>query len=240
MRLKQRSSMALSAVIVIALFCTNALTNDGTPPEIFELIQDEQDIVVTLLIVEEGEPGISDEYDLVAHSSQSKEKLLNGKRFHPSNAMESTERCRRGFDRSEACASLPDKCPEPDGESGVECRGTPDPCKDCDGDGIPECPVWGSGLGFDSWCETVHYFEVINHCVPAGTASYSFSARDWSFRDSASIEVTGSGKKCTVPGEGDCSVTKIGAGNPGGPLALLMIGMGMAVFLFARRRSGQR
>jgi hypothetical protein len=224
--------------VVITFFCTNALANDGPSPDIYELIQDEQDISVTLRIVKGSYIGLSEKYNLVRNGPDKTVDVFRSKEFDVSQAIYNGLQCTRGRDESEACAAIPEECKGPDASELEACSDTPYFCSDCNDDGIPECPHEGSDDRWFANCEHAYFFEVIDHCVPPGTTRYAFTDNQY-FLDTASIKVTKSGEKCTVPGEGDCSVAEIGAGNPAGPLTLPMIGMGIAALLFIRRRSGR-
>ena len=193
--------------ILFSLPAIAALANDGTPPKLFELIQEGQDVAVTLEIVGGGEPGTGEEYDLVREGASGEVDVLVGESLDSSDAASSEVRCRGGWDYAEDCAE------------------NPDDCLDCDEDGVPECP-----LEYDGWCETAYYFEVIDSCVPAGGTTYTLSADGWSFEDSESIDVVDSGEECTVPGAGEtdgCSVAGVGWTGPGvwPALVLLLVGL---------------
>jgi len=200
---------ALLAGLLLTLPATFARANDGTPPELFALMQQGQDVEVTLEIVGSGEPGLGEEYDLVRDGSGGEVDLLVGEQLQAESAVSSEVRCRGGWDDSEACADNPDEC------------------LDCDDDGVPECP-----LEYDGWCETVYYFEVVDYCVPAGETTYTFAADGWAFEDSLSIDVVDSGEECTVPGGGDgdgCSVVGLGRSGPGVGPALIILVVGLAL-----------
>jgi hypothetical protein len=48
---------------------STALANDGTPPWIHELVQDGQDVRITLAVVSDGEPGMGESYTLTRNGS---------------------------------------------------------------------------------------------------------------------------------------------------------------------------
>lgn len=208
-------SVVFMVAVVPTLFCEQLLANDGTPAEIFELMQEGQDVVITLDIVENGEPGLSAEFKLVRSNSERDRTVFSWTQFDKSDAIDNERRCRGTWDAA-VCA----------GDLAADCR-------DCDDDGVPECPTQ------DDWCETAYYFEVIDQCVPVGTAEYKLTADGWASTDIKTLNVSYSGEECTVPSDSaGCSIAAVGTFKSSHALvlALVMIAMGMIGYLFARRQ----
>jgi hypothetical protein len=230
--------------IVTTLFCEQLLANDGTPPKIFELIQEGQDVVITLEIVEDGEPGISDAYTIERSRSSKEKTLFSGKTFDIADAVDKTGRC-TGLEAVEECAQadgIPEQC---EGFEDVfsdipdECYEMVYECADCDDDRTLECPIVGYGGIHDVRCETVYYFDVVDQCVPAGTIAYTLTASDWPYTYTETLQVNDSSEECTVPNDNvGCSITAVGTPETNQLvfLALLMIGIGSIGLLFGPRQ----
>jgi hypothetical protein len=213
-----RTSRSCSALVLLVLLHIplRALANDGTPPNIFALLQQGSDVSVTVRIIDGGEPGLEQAYSLTRVQGDGEVTVFAGRTFLPDEAASATPQCRGGSDDTEYCAE------DPEGE-----------CLDCDGDGTPECATY-----FDGWCETAYDFEVLDACVPAGDTTYTLLEEDAElpYDASESLAVTDHAE-CTPPlgpgavEEGGCSVGRGGAHGPT-PFLLLV----SALSLLVRRR----
>jgi hypothetical protein len=198
---------------VLALASPGRLSaNDGTPAKIYELMQDQQDVVITLAIVEGGEPGFNEDYTVTRSGPTGERTVVDDEQFDDADVVDSERRCRGGWNAEEQCAEVPDEC------------------EDCDDDGVLEC--W---VAEDGWCETVNYVEVVDRCVPPGETDYELTAEDWGwFDDEESIDVEDTGASCLDDDSG-CSVSRVGAEARFGAVALFMLGIGLLAGRLGRR-----
>lgn len=172
----RKTQFAMGALIA-SLTCGVASANDGTPPWIHELVQENTDVKLTLGIVDSGEPGINDSYRIERDGPEGAVDVIDDTKFNQADAVATEDRCRGGMDNTEECAE------------------TPEDCQDCDGDEVLECNTY-----YDGWCETVFYFEVVDWCVPAGETDYLLSAmgNDWT-EDEKTITVEAWTDECEPP-----------------------------------------
>jgi hypothetical protein len=249
-----RVTSALHGVLLstlLTLFCGDALANDGPSAKIFELMQQEQDVLVTLKIPESGDRDLSARFILVREGENGTKNVFKKKKFDPSDAVEGGSRCIDDRDWTAACAGIPDECLSLEPYSDM-CA-FPQECADCDGDGLEECPIkvldFPAGGTFQ--CEIYYFFEVTDHCVPAETTTYTLFewddeldwddelVKEYSLRrlSRSDILVVDSGVVC-----GDsagCSVVGVGSVKPGGGLVLLLLGVGLAGLRIGRRGFGR-
>jgi len=148
-----------------------ASANDGTPPWIYDLTQENQDVQVTLAIVQEGEPGLEQSYTLLRAQGSSSKAVFSDHIFG----------IEESFDMEVSCRWW-------QGEDPQHCIDYPEECIDCDGDETPEC--YG-------WCDHAFLFNVLDSCVPPGSTHYTLCTDDneWP-EDEADITVNDSGVEC--------------------------------------------
>lgn len=194
-----------------------ASANDGTPARIHALMQQDSNVVVTLAIVEGGEPGLAEEYTVTRDGPEGTEAVIEDEEFELGDEVGSEPHCRGSVDL-EYCAEHPEEC------------------LDCDGDDVLECNTWGDG-----WCDTFLLYEVTDWCVPPGETGYRLTAEGWDwYDDELAITVEEWDGECSAPGADDgggggCSASGAGSrsGAPG-PLSLVLLALAGA-FLAARR-----
>jgi MYXO-CTERM domain-containing protein len=185
------------------------MANDGSPPRIHELMQDGHDVVITLRILDMGEPGLDTAYTLTRDSAK---ELVSERVFQPAEAAQ-TERVCRHYSDQDLCAGAD----------------LDDPlCIDCDEDGLPEC----SRHEFENWCEIKYFFEVVDTCVRPGETRYTLSADDWGFSETQSLVVEEASGVCESGGCG-CSAASDAMTAPVTGTMLLLVG------LLGLRREGQ-
>jgi len=162
-----------------------AAANDGTPPWIHELEQKGQDVLINIAIIDKGEPGMGASYDIIRNKAGDQESepgtaIVENRIFNANDAVNISEPGCRWWEM------------EPEGDY---CVKNPAECEDCDDDGKREC--WG-------WCETTHYFDIVDECVQPGTWSYSLlqSGDDWDIA-TEQIAVTDSGEECSPASDSD-------------------------------------
>jgi hypothetical protein len=222
-------TLTLSCVTstLLALAAATASANDGVPPEIFDLVQEGQDVVVTFGIVEPGgEPGIGSAFDLTRSGPEGEVAVFANESFDPADGEARDPWCR-----------IQDSW----GVNGVEeeCAAHPDTCEDCDGDDALDCPT--ASPDFDAFCAAYLVYEVVDHCVPAGATDYELKGTDTvsDYLDAeGSIDVVDSGGTCG-PGDSsvDCSVSGVGARGGALPAAMaILMGLVGLVGLRARRK----
>lgn len=223
-------SISCIAATLIAIAASTARANDGVPPEIFELVQEGQDVVVTFGIVEPGgEPGIGSAFDLTRSGPEGEVAVFANESFDPADGEARDPWCRiqdwsGEVDETEFCAA------------------NPADCEDCDGDGTAECPT--ESIDFIAFCAAYLTYEVVDECVPAGATEYELKGTDTvsDYLDAeASIAVADSGEACEPAGSSvDCSVSGVGAAGGALPavMAILMglVGLVGLVGLRARRK----
>ena len=160
------------AVLALALAPAMASANDGTPAWIHALIQEGDDVKITLRIADNGEPGIHDEYTLTRKGAGDPVVVVQDTSYGDVDATSIEGECRGSSDDSEHCTA------------------NPGDCIDCNDDSVVEC-LNGEN---DGWCEDAYYIDIVDDCVPPGETEYEltsdFSA---SFDDSETITVTGDG-----------------------------------------------
>jgi hypothetical protein len=110
-------SLVIAAVIALPL---TASANDGTPPWIFELVQQGDGVAITLAIVSGGEPGFGESYTLTRTDPEGSTAVFEERQFTNDDIEESRIECRGGGTGDELCQTEPENC------------------TDCDGDGVPE------------------------------------------------------------------------------------------------------
>ena len=221
--------VSCALVPLLALVAMEARANDGVPPEIFELIQDGQDVVVTFGIVEPGgEPGIDSHFNLKRSGPEGDVLVFENEAFDPADGEVRDPWCR-----------IQDSWGEND--SDTECATFPDYCEDCDGDDVPECP--SSSPDFQAFCAAFLTYKVVDECVPPGLTEYVLATPNDTggyMTGEGSIDVVDSGESCGPDDSGvDCSVVGVGAGAGGAPPVLLALFMGLVGLVALRlRRNG--
>ena len=227
--MKPTKRLVLAGALITLFISGNVAANDGTPPWIHELVQNNTNVNIKLGIVYNGEPGIDDAYRIERDGPEGEADVIDDKTFEEADAVSTVDRCRHGWDHTDLCAS------------------DPGDCLDCDGDSVLECNTMEEG-----WCETVLYFEVVDWCVPAGSTTYSFfkMGNDYTEDDEA-ITVEEWTEDCEPPAadtdtdtDGDtdsdsdgCSIVGTGVGGQNGLWASLMLLAGVAVLITIRRKS---
>ncbi len=227
--MKPTKKLMLAGALIALFISGNVAANDGTPPWIHELVQNNTNVNIKLGIVGNGEPGIEAAYRIERDGSEGEVAIIDDKTFEEVDAFNTVDRCRNGWDHTDQCAS------DPDG------------CLDCDGDTVLECDTMDDG-----WCETVFYFEVVDWCVPAGSTAYSFfkMGNDYT-EDDETIYVEEWTEDCELPAadadtdtDGDtdsdsdgCSIVGAGLGGQNCLWASLMLLAGIAILTTIRRKS---
>ncbi|MCK9463319.1 MAG: hypothetical protein M0R80_27175 [Proteobacteria bacterium] len=215
---------------MLALAASPARANDGSPPEIFELIQEGQDVVVTFGILDPwGEPSIDRPFTLTRSGPEGDAVVFESRTFDRAEAAIRDPHCRFIDD---------DGISDPD----EECAAAPASCEDCDEDGVPECPT--ALDSFDAVCVAYLTYDAVDACVPPGPTDYLLRESDGDYSDyfdaEGSLEVVDSGEECEAAGEGDgsgCSVSGVGGG--GAPPLSLSLFMGLLGLVALRlRRNG--
>jgi hypothetical protein len=224
--------MRRELVVVVLLagslsVAASAAANDGQWPMIYELVQQGQDVEVTLsLWPPEGSPlehcFSGDPWDntlyLVREDRATDERIvvLDDIRL----TVEFTP-----------VGHSPDFCDDPDPVFCAE-----NDCEDCDGDSVPECP---------ELCCHEDLYVVVDECVPPGEYRYLSLEESDSFNwivDQMQIDVVDNGYNECAPGDDggdDCGCSAPGSMG-GGPLALVLLGCGLtALYLGRRRRSAK-
>jgi MYXO-CTERM domain-containing protein len=218
------------ALLVVGLTAAHrAEANDGQWPEIYELVQQGQDVEITLsLWPSEGTeinwdcyPGdpFDNDANVIRRAEGTDEYLVVLEEYRLTEELEPT-------------GQSPRYCHEPD----VEFCAAND-CEDCDGDEVPECP---------DLCCYKDLYTVVDECVPPGLYVYQ-SVDDLGSLDlvnQESIEVVDAGTDECDPADGgdadEDSGEDCGCSAPGGtalnPLALVMLALGIAAILIDRRR----
>ncbi|MDD5306851.1 MAG: hypothetical protein PHU25_05970 [Deltaproteobacteria bacterium] len=201
--------------VVAGLVAGRASADSGAPPSIHSLIQKGQDVVLQIAIADV-------DYDACHNANTTCELIREG----PQGKV-------TVFDDPVLSASEPvwtdTFCYGPEDMEG--CDGDAGPCYDCDGDSIAGChePCFSSAI-----------YEIVDGCVPPGETRYTllaamfegFKAHD---AGTADIAVEDTGDPC-IPGESACSVVGVGSQACEGGLALVMLLVGTATFVIARRR----
>jgi hypothetical protein len=209
---------AVAGVAILLGGLGTASANDGTPAWIHALLQKDSNVVVTLAIVENGEPGLADAFTVTRNGPEGTASVTEDEEFQAGDEAWSEGQCRGTVD--------PEYCAE-----------NPDECLDCDEDGVLECNTEGDG-----WCNNVLFFELTDWCVPPGETTYRLTADGWDwYEKQKSIAVEEWEGECSPPGAdggggGGCSASGAGSrsGAPG-PLHLLLLALAGA--LLSRRRS---
>ena len=146
-----RCGLLLSAIILLAVsFMTDkSLADSPNPPFIKSLVQQGQDVKITLDLHANGYCWNNNEScTLTRVLGELAKDILVNKVFNKEDAVGSREYCKYPSEE-EYCLEHPSEC------------------NDCDGDDIPECY-------YD--CSTQFYYEVIDECVWPGEVIYSITA----------------------------------------------------------------
>ncbi len=193
----------LTTLASIMLFPLAAYANDGMPPSVFEMIQEDQNVKIVLQLADSGEPGLSDTFKLTRNSGEESAEVFTDRTFSADDAIYTgAPECRWSdieMEPSEFC--LKETC---EGCEDAEFFRTV--CNDCDGDGNLDC--WGDCLensetgemecretycekercnadcdndgvdDCDGWCQTVYRFEITDVCVAPGEYQYEFFTRN--------------------------------------------------------------
>lgn len=194
--MSRRMPQVTVGLLLLAL-PTAARANDGTPPWIQDVVQEGQDVDLTLAIVDRGEPGLSSTFQVIRTERDGEETVVMDDHV---------------FATSEASSSADPTCRWWDDENPADCEDEAVGCDDCDHDGTPEC---------DGWCQTAWYFVVTDTCVPTGDTSWTLAtveAGEAIPETSASLRVTDSGETCRACGCG---------ASPGPAASLALAGMGL-------------
>jgi hypothetical protein len=222
--MRASSLLALSTpAVLLALAAAPARANDGTPPEIFEMIQQGQDVTVTFGIFDPfGEPDIDQEFDLIRSGPEGEVLVIDAQVFDPAE----------GEIRDRHCHNHDFGDPE------TFCQENPADCEDCDGDSVAECPTVSPSL---IGCAGYLTFEAVDECVPPGETTYILQTPDNDsqyMRGEGSLTVADSGEACqadvgddTVSG---CSVSGIAGGADAVPIGISAL-MGLLGLTFLRR-----
>jgi len=234
--------MAPSIIVTVLgalLLPLEVAANDGMSPTIHQLIQEGQDVRISVRISDAGEPDLTPDYRIVRTDGDAVQTVLSDKTFTAAEAVSSSgPECRWWEPLDIYCYDYPEYCEDCNNDGYDDCFGTcsenpetmemecvQDYCdhmscgQDCDGDGEGDC---------DGWCQTIYTFEVLDECVSPGTWDYELFyldsySDDWSSLswEQTVLEVTDSGEVCTPPedGTGDsepqCSVSSPGAAGAG-------------------------
>ena len=190
---RPRSHVMLLTLIVCAALPATARANDGTPPWIFELIQQGDGVAITLAVVNDGEPGMAESYTLTRTDSSGSSTVFENRHFTEDDVELSQGECRGGGAGDEQCDTHPEEC------------------IDCNGDSVPEC----YDPEDDNWCDTVNYIHLLDECVPAGDAEYALRevTSSWD-EDTETITVEDVGQDCSG-GDGDGDVDADADGDGG-------------------------
>jgi len=194
-----------------------ASANDGTPPWIFELVQQGDGVEITLAIVSNGEPGMADSYTLTRTGPEGNATVVEDRVFTADDAELTQGECRGG------------------GSGDVVCTTQPEECIDCNDDGTPEC----DDPDGENWCDTVNYIHIVDGCVPPGQAEYRLHADGWdSNDDTETITVDDVDQDCSDGDDssGGCSASGSSPSNPALIVSLLMLALGLAATRFGSTR----
>jgi len=224
MRAHSLLTLSLPAVLLV-LSASPARANDGQPPEIFELIQQGQDVTVTFGILDPfGEPDIDQEFDLIRSGPEGSVKVLDAQVLDPADGEMGELHCHNHDFEDET----------------TFCQENPADCEDCDGDSVAECPTVAPSL---IACAGYLTFEVVDECVPPGETTYILQTPDNDsqyMRGEGSRTVEESGEECsgedgdeTDDGAAGCSVTGVG-GRDAVPIAIAAL-MGLLGLAFMGR-----
>lgn len=182
-----RSVLTALVVGVLGLCGGTARANDGPVPDIYELLQQGEGVVVTLSLADAGEPGIGDPISLRRETDEGEVDLFTDQAFGVLDAVESFGDC-TGTEDLEWCAQNPDNC------------------GDCDGDEVLECVLWNPETEDEGDCYNFNLIEVLDECVPPGMATYIVYETMYSMDvdyDSASINVEDVGQECDPGSDSD-------------------------------------
>ena len=136
-----------------ALFLLSSSSSAEEGPQVAMWAMQQGDgVQITLKLYADGEPGMSDSFDLVRRQGEEETSLLEGRSFQSVEATDIGASCRA-------------KDLEDTGEL-VNCLQTPQWCVDCDGDGTAECPTD---------CRDWYQIPVTDGCVPPGETEYGLA-----------------------------------------------------------------
>ncbi len=188
-----------TALIALVFVChlglaAEASANDGTPPRIFEVIQNGKDVEVNIRIWENGEPDLSGVFKLIREAGEGVLTLFDNRVFSAEEAAFIDDpTCRWESPMAMVCSDYvdtdsdtdidetpPPHCDDCDDDGWYECYGACEPGQDdamecipcanggcsldCDGDGQADCPA--------GWCQQAHDFKVVDPCVEPGDYLY--------------------------------------------------------------------
>jgi len=140
----------------VMLGLRSATADMGTPPRIYSLVQQEQDVIIEIRLGDaqvgwdacrtDGSPCV-----LTRQGPKGTKTLSDDLLFSLDDADSSEPFCYG------------------DNVSVEYCKDNPAECADCDGDKIKEC--WTEG----EKCNSLYYFKITNKCVPPGENTYTLA-----------------------------------------------------------------
>jgi hypothetical protein len=202
----------LSVIVASLLAPAVALADTGPTARFHSMLQQGQDVEITVAIPDDGYLLVGDPHRLTRERNGAVVTLFEEMVFAES---------------VDAVQSFVNVCVTSYDPDAVDCAEAPDECTDCDGDGTPEC-------GPSDYCDYYALFDVVDTCVPAGEATYRIQNEVQEYSQGAqAIEVIDSGEPCG--GSAGCAVASPGRAAAPSVLALLMLGAGLALVGRGRR-----
>jgi len=157
------------ACLVVALLPALSRADADGGPEIFELVQNGQDVEITITFDDQNILK-DDLYSLERSSDNGDSLIFEDRHFTTDDAVSSEDGCFHTGD------------PE-------YCEDNPGMCSDCDGDDVEEC---------DGDCYTLYFFEFLDECVEPGLVRYFLENSERPLREK-SLDVEDTGDDCWVP-----------------------------------------
>ena len=146
----------ISSIVIITasfLFITRiAFADSGPLPHIHSLIQNGQDIKITLAIPDDSYLLVEDPHTLFREQDGESETVFRNRVF--ANSKEEVSNYKK------VCVTNHDFYPEAD------CTKNPEECFDCNDDGTLECDA-------DNYCDWYGLFDLVDGCVSPGETNYT-------------------------------------------------------------------